>query len=116
LVGAWPRVTAFGGDYQASRIGMQSFSDDFFTHARTIRVRSVDKIDSQFDSAPQNPNSLRPFCGLAPNSISRDSHRAESESGNTKIVSDQEFARLLSWRLALMHYELSIRHMFSLQR
>src|SRR4029077_2621726 len=95
LVGTWPRITAFGGDYQACRIGMQRFSDDFFTHAGTIRIGGVDKIDSQFDSAPQNPNSLRPVCGLAPNSISGDSHRAESQSGNTKIVSDEELARLL---------------------
>src|SRR4029077_8607227 len=115
LVGAWPRVTAFGGDYQACRIGMQRFSDDFFTHAGTIRVRGVDKIDSQFNSAPQNPNSLRPVCGLAPNSISCDSHRTESQSGDTKIVSDQEFAGLLSRCLASLNSEVAIRHKFSFQ-
>jgi hypothetical protein len=115
LVGAWPRITAFGGDYQAFRIGMQSFRGDCFTHAGTIRVRSVDKIDSQFDSPPQNPNSLRPVCGLAPNSISRDSHRPESQSGNTKIVSYQEFARLFSRCLASLNSEVAIRHKFSFQ-
>src|SRR5207245_9598974 len=89
-------------------------SYDFFTHAGTIGVRSVDEIDSQFDSTPQNPDGLSPICRLAPNSISRDSHRAESQARNTKIVSDQEFTGLFSECLVSLYCGLVILHMFSL--
>src|ERR1700686_1863658 len=78
---------------------MQRLSNNFFTHAGTIGVRGVDEIDSQLDSTTQNPNGLRPICGLAPNSISRDAHRAESKARNAKITSDQELARLFRGRL-----------------
>src|SRR5260370_37773336 len=100
LIRTWPRKAALGGDHQPCRIRVQRLSYDFFTHAGTIGVRGVDEIDSQFDSAPQNPDGLSPICRLVPNAMSRESHGAESESGNTKIVSDQEFARLLSRCLA----------------
>src|ERR1700687_3970034 len=93
LIRTWPIEASLSGDQQIHRIGMQRLSYDFFTHARTIGVRGVDEIDSQFDSAPQNPNGLRPIGGLAPNSISCDAHRAESKARNAKITSDQELAR-----------------------
>src|SRR5258708_40235256 len=93
-VGPWPHVAALGGDHQPFRIRMQRLRYDLFTHARTIGVRGIDEIDSQFDSAPQDPDALRPISSRAPNSISRPSHRAESQARNTKIVSDHEFATL----------------------
>src|ERR1700726_3825491 len=92
LISTWPIKASLSGDHQIRRIGMQRLRNDFFTHAGTIEVRGVDKIDSQFDSAPQNPNGLRPIGGLAPNSISCNAHRAESKAHNAKIASDQEFA------------------------
>jgi hypothetical protein len=76
-------------------------------------VRGVDEIDSQFDSAPQNPDGLSPICRLAPNSISRNSHRPESQARNPKIFSDQEFAGLFGGCLVSLHCELVILHMFS---
>src|SRR5580700_10323204 len=91
-VGTRPVKAALGGDHQALGIRVQCFGYDFFTHVRTIGVRGVDEVDSQFDSAPQNPDGLSPICRLAPNSISSDSHRAESQARNPKIVSNQEFA------------------------
>src|SRR3981189_1074918 len=114
LVGTWPIKASLGGDHQIFRIRMQRLGYDFFSHARTIGVRRVDEIDSQFDSAPQNPDSLSPICRLAPNSIPRDSHRAESQARNAKIVSDQEFARLFSGCLVSLHCGLLILHMFPL--
>src|SRR5258708_3253083 len=113
-VGTWPQVAALGGDHQPFRIRVQRLRYDLFTHAGTIGVRGIDEIDSQFDSAPQDPDGLRPISRLAPNSISRDSHRAESQARNTKIVSDQEFASLFSGRLVWLHRRLVIPHMFSL--
>src|ERR1700674_3309733 len=103
LVGTWPHIAALGGDHQPCRIWVQRLSYDFFTHAGTIGVRGVDESNSQFHSAPQNPDGLSPICGLTPNSISRDSHRAESQARNTKIVPDQEFASLLSGSLVSLH-------------
>src|ERR1700693_4458461 len=78
LVGTWPHIAALGGDHQPGRIRVQRLGYDLFAHARTIGIRGVDEIDSQFDSAPQNSDGPRPICRLAPNSISRDSHRTES--------------------------------------
>ena len=61
-------MTRFAG------IGVQSFGDDFFAHARAVGVRGVDEIDSQFDGTPQDTDGLGSICGLAPNSLSRDAH------------------------------------------
>src|SRR4029077_19775263 len=114
LVGTWVVKAALSRDHQPFRIRVQRLSYDFFTHAGTIGVRGVDEIDSQFDSAPQNTDGLSPICRLAPNSISRDSHRAESQARNAKISSDQEFAGLFSERLFWLHCGLVILHTFFL--
>jgi hypothetical protein len=90
---------------------VQRLSYDFFTHAGTIGVRGVDEIDPQFDSATQDPDGLSPTRRLSPNSISRDSQRAESQARNTKIASDQEFARLFSECLVSLHCRLVILHL-----
>src|SRR5712692_5216280 len=112
LVRTWPLIAALGGDHQPRRIRVQRLSYDFFTHAGSIGVRGVDEIDSQFDSAPQNPDGLSPICWLAPNSISRDSHRTKSQARNPKIASDQEFAGLFSGCLVSLHCGLLILHIF----
>jgi hypothetical protein len=57
-------------------------------------------------------NGFSPICRIAPNSISRDSHRAESQARNMKIVSDQEFAGLFSECRVSLHRGLLILHMF----
>jgi hypothetical protein len=108
LVGTRPHKAALRGDHQLFRVRMERLSYDFFTHAETVRVRGVDEIDSQVDSAPQNPDGLSPICWLAPNSVSRDSHRAEPQARNAKIASDQEFAGLLGERFVSLHCELVI--------
>src|SRR6202140_4561374 len=119
LVGTWAVKAALGGDHQPRGIGVQRLSYDFFTHAGTIGVRGVDEIDSQFDCAPQDPDGLSPIRRLAPNSISRDTHRAESQARNAKVVSDHEFASLFRGYLVSLdvssHCGLVILHMFSLQ-
>src|ERR1700690_305984 len=89
-----PFKTALRGDYEICRIRMQSLGDDFLAHARTVRARGVDEIDPQFDRAPQHAPTFSSICRLAPNSISRDPHRAESQSRHTEIISDQELAGL----------------------
>src|SRR4029077_12600731 len=81
-----------------------------FTHVRAIGVRGVDEIDSQFDSPPQDPDGLSAIRGLAPDSISRDSHCPESQPRNTQIISDQEFASLPGKSLSLMHCRLAAFH------
>src|ERR1700688_2244157 len=102
LVGTRPHKAALRGDHQSSRVRVQRLSDDFFANVWTVGVRGVDKTDSQFDGAPQHPDGLRPICGPAPNSFSGDSHRAESQARNAKIVSDQEFTGFFSkWFVSL---------------
>src|SRR6202023_1543989 len=113
LIRTWPIKAPLRGDHQICRIGMQRLSYDFFTHAGTIGVRGVDEIDSQFDSAPQNADGHSPICRLPPNSISCDSHRAESQARNTKIISDQELAGLFGELLVSLHCGLVILHMCS---
>src|SRR5262249_32466152 len=103
LVGTWPHISTLGGDHQPCRIRVQRLGYDFFTYAGTIGIRGVDEIDSQLDRAPQNSHNLSPIRRLAPNSVSRDSHRAESQAGNTKIVSDLEFASLLRECVVALH-------------
>ena len=114
LIRTWPIKAALGGNHQPSGIRVQRLSYDLFADARTIGVGSVDEVDSQFDSATQNPYGLAPICRLAPNSISSDSHRAESQARNSKVVPDQKFARFFSGCLVLLHCELLTLHMFSL--
>ena len=43
-----PIETALCSDHQTRRIGMQSLGYDFLAHVRTVGVRSVDEIYSQF--------------------------------------------------------------------
>jgi len=66
LVGTRPHKAALSGDHQSCRIRVQRLSDDFFANVGTVGVCGIDKIDSQFDGAPQNPDGLSPICGLAP--------------------------------------------------
>src|SRR4029077_21254180 len=78
LVGTRPYIAALGGDHQPCRIRVQCLSYDFFTHAGTMGIGAVDESYAQFHSASQNPDGLCPARRLAPNSIPRNSHRAES--------------------------------------
>ena len=73
---------------------MQRFGDDFFAHVRTVGIRRIDEVDAQFDGAAQNANTLRAIGRLAPDSVSRDSHRTVSQARDSQIVPDQEFAGL----------------------
>lgn len=114
LVGTWPLIAPLGGDYQPCRIRAQRLSRDFLTQAGSIGVCGIDEIDSQFHRAPQNPDGLSPIPRVAPNSISGDSHCAESQAPNPKIISDLELASLFSGWLVSLHCELVILHMFSL--
>ena len=93
-VGTWPLEAALCGDHKIRRIRMQSLSNNFLAHCRPIGIRSVDEIDSQFHSAPQHANTFRAIYRLAPNSISRDAHAAESQSRHAEIVSDAELTSL----------------------
>jgi hypothetical protein len=110
LVGTGPTKAALGSNYQAYRIRVKRLRDDFFTHVRTVGVRRIDKVDSQFHGSPQNSDSLSSILRLAPNSFSRESHAPEPQARNLKIISDQEFARLFSRCLAPLHRELLILH------
>jgi hypothetical protein len=114
LVGTWAHKSALGGDNKASRIRVQSLGNDLFTHSRAVGVRGVYEIDAQFDSAPQNADGLSPICRLAPNSVSRDSHRAKSQASYREVASNQEFAGLFGGRLVSCHCGLLIRHMLLL--
>jgi len=76
-VGARPVEASFCGDHQPGRVGVQSFSDNLFTHAGAVGVRRVDEIDSsstarcntriasgRLEGSPQIPS---PVIRIAPN-------------------------------------------------
>jgi hypothetical protein len=71
---------------------VQSLGYDLFTHPRTIGIRGIYEIDTQFDSPPQDPDGLGTVSGLTPNSISGNPHCAESQARDTEIIPDQAFA------------------------
>jgi hypothetical protein len=92
--GTQPVKARFGGNHQIPWIRVESLSDDFFAHARTIGIRGVNEIDPQFDSPPQDSDGFWPVCRLAPNAFSSDPHGAESQPRDPKILADEELARL----------------------
>jgi hypothetical protein len=113
FVGTWPAKAGLGSDHEVRRIRVQRLRYDFFAHVRAIGIRGIDEIDSQLDSAPQHPDGLGPIRGLSPNSLPRNSHRAESQARNPKVVSDQEFSRFFSGLSYQRNNRLAILHMFS---
>jgi hypothetical protein len=94
---------------QALRVGVQSLSDDLFTYAGAIGIRSVDEIDSQLDSAPDDPDGLSAIRRLAPNPLTRDPHCAESQASDGENISDQEFASSTR-ELLLLRFGLVFPH------
>src|SRR6185437_12591066 len=73
---------------------MQSLRNNFFAHVRAVGVRSVDEINSQLDRTPQNPQSLGPIRGLAPNSLAGKPHRTKSKARHSQIAADKKSAGL----------------------
>jgi hypothetical protein len=78
LVGTSTQISALGGYHQACRIRVQSLGNDLFAHSRAIGVSRVYEIDTQFDCASQNTDSLITIRGLTPDSIARNSHCTKS--------------------------------------
>src|SRR5580698_2609818 len=60
-VGTRPLEATLCSNHQVGRIGVQSLGYNLLTHIRPVRVCGIDEIDPQFDSSPQDPDSLGPI-------------------------------------------------------
>src|SRR6185369_2160128 len=92
LVRARPLEAPFRGDDDAFRIGIQSLRNDALADMGAVRIRRVNEIDAEFDGASHDANGLVSVPGFAPDSLTGQPHRTESEPGHEEIVTDQQFA------------------------
>jgi hypothetical protein len=102
-------------DHQACRIWVQSFSNDFFAHRRPVRVGRINEINSDINSPPQDSNRFSTVFGLAPNSLSGDSHCAKPEPVNAQIPTDLELAGLGRRKASRFSFSGRAFHIFSFQ-
>src|SRR5258705_1290457 len=92
LIRPRPLEATLRGNDDALRIRIQSLSNEALADVRTIRIRRVKEIDSEFRCAPHDANGLTPIRGFAPDSLAGEPHRTQSEPSNEEIVGNQQFA------------------------
>src|SRR5208283_5529351 len=81
-------------DKQAFRVRMQCLGYDLLAHTGTVGIRGVDEVDPQLHRTSQDSDGLGPVRGLTPDSFTRYSHCAESQSRDAQVVSNLELAGL----------------------
>ena len=90
IVGPLPRAHAlpstFGRDHQARRIRRQRLRDQFFRDIRTIRIRRVDKVDTQLDCAPQRIQGRAAILRRTPYPLAGNPHRTVSHAVDGKVA------------------------------
>src|SRR5713101_5074851 len=109
MVRARPLEPTFRPDDDAFRIGIQGLGDDFLADIGPVRIRGVDEIDPEVDGASHDANSLTPIRRLAPDSLTGEPHRTQSEPSHEEIVTDQQFAAETG-RLVLALPRFVLRH------
>src|SRR5580704_11479005 len=80
FIGARTFEARFGCDHQPCGVRVERLGNNFLADARSVGIGGIDKINSQRDSIVKNTDSFVAVLGLAPNSFSRDSHRAVTEA------------------------------------
>src|ERR1700674_2564620 len=75
LVRTRPLEATFRRDDDALRIGIQSLGNDSLAHMGSVRIRSVNEIDPEFDCTSHDANGLTPIRGFAPDSLAGEPHR-----------------------------------------
>src|SRR3984893_17113201 len=92
LVRARPLEPTLRRDNDAFRIRIQGLGDDSLADIGPVRIRSVDEIDPEVDGASSDANSLARIRRFAPDSLTGEPHRPQSEPSHEEIVADQQFA------------------------
>src|SRR5216683_823575 len=90
LIRSGPSQASFGGDYQAFRVRMQGLRNEPLGDKGAVRVGRVDEVDAQVHSAPKNSNALGRVFGFTPDSLARQTHRAETKAMDGRLVADFE--------------------------
>src|SRR6266436_471280 len=112
LIRPGPSQASFGGDYQAFRVRMQGLRNEPLGDKGAVRVGHVDEGDAQVHGAPKNSNALGRVFGFIPDSLARQTHRAETKAVNRSGSADFENAalrgRLLNyfWHFILISKQL----------
>jgi hypothetical protein len=73
---------------------MQRLGNQLFADAGAVRICRIDEVDTQLHSATKNANSLGMIAWWSPNSFTGNSHRAESEAMNAKVIANSELPRV----------------------
>ena len=88
LIRTWAGQAALRGDHEVSRIRVKRLGDQLFAHRRSIGIRCVDEINSEFDRAPQHAHCFAAVLRGSPNARSGQTHRAIAEAGNVEVAAD----------------------------
>jgi hypothetical protein len=80
LIGAGTLPSSFGGDDEASGIGMQRLGDELFADVRAIRVGGVYEVDAEFDGVADDGDCGFAVVGGSPDAFAGDAHGAEAET------------------------------------
>ena len=87
------RDATLGRDHEPGRVRVQRLGDQLLARARSIRIGSVDEIDTEFDRTLQHASGLDGIAGRAPDAVAGHAHGAESQTAHTQITADQKIAR-----------------------
>jgi hypothetical protein len=88
LIGTWPIPPAFGSDHQAARVGIQRFGNQFLTDKGSVRIRSIDEIDVEFDSTAQNRKRSFAILWRTPDSFACEAHGSKAETIYGKFAAE----------------------------
>ncbi len=87
-VGTGPVQAALGGDDEILRIRMQRLRDQLLADVRTIRLRGIDQVHAELDGATKDGETFLPVLRRPPDTVARETHRAESEAMDGKFSAD----------------------------
>src|ERR1700682_2319474 len=69
---------------------MKRLGDETLRNFGPVRVVVVNEIDAEFDAAPQDGDRLGMIARLSPYARAGELHRAEAESANGNVATDQK--------------------------
>src|SRR5579864_4073195 len=103
LIGTWAIPPAFGSDHQAARVGIQCFGNQFLTDKGSVRIRSIDEIDVEFDGAAQNRKRSLAILWRPPNSFACKAHCAKAEAIHGEFAAERNLASHACRDIFLIH-------------
>src|ERR1700680_2308389 len=81
-----PYPSSFSRNDHTLRIRCQRLRNQLLADVRSIRICSVNKIDTQLDCLPQHSERARAILGRTPNSIASNPHRSKSDAVHRKFA------------------------------